>query len=57
VLQRFREARFDKRPIVVSHAAAAAVGGNGSTGGDELCEMAFDVFMLAYGSEVGATAL
>jgi glucokinase len=42
---------------VVSHAAAAAVGGNGSTGGDELCEMAFDVFMLAYGSEVGATAL
>jgi len=58
VLQRFREARFDKRPVVVSQAASAeTIPGNSQGSFDELCGMAMDIFMLAYGSEVGATAL
>lgn len=58
VLQQFREARFDKRPVVISQAAfAATMTGNTRDGFDELCGMAMDIFMLAYGSEAGATAL
>lgn len=54
VLRRFREARFDKRAVVVSQAATI---GNAAEDYDELCEMALDTLMLAYGSEAGATAL